>query len=50
MHNVFNMGIGFIIAIAKEDAQKAVDLLKEINEDAYIIGEVTDSGSVDLKW
>lgn len=50
MHNVFNMGIGFIIAMPKEDASKAIALLKEINEDAYMIGEVTDSGSVDLKW
>ncbi|MCI9293467.1 MAG: phosphoribosylformylglycinamidine cyclo-ligase [Erysipelotrichaceae bacterium] len=50
MANVFNMGIGFILAVEREDVNTVLNLLKEIQEEAYVIGEVTDSGSVDLKW
>ena len=34
------MGVGMSIIVAKEDADKAVKILKENGEDAYIIGEV----------
>lgn len=50
MYNVFNMGIGFILAVDKKDIDKTLDLLKEIDEAAYVIGEVTNTGVVDLKW
>ena len=50
MYNVFNMGIGFIMAVEDKDVDFVLNLLKEINEDAYVIGKVTDSGEVDLKW
>ena len=50
MYNVFNMGIGFMLAVDKNDVEDVMNKLKAINEEAYIIGEVTDSGEVDLKW
>lgn len=50
MYNVFNMGIGFVMAVDKADADKVIDLLAEIDEKAYIIGETTDQEGVDLKW
>ena len=50
MYNVFNMGIGFMLAVDKKDVNEVMNKLKEINEEAYIIGEVTDSGEVDLIW
>ena len=50
MYNVFNMGIGFIMAVENEDVENVLSLLKEINEPAYVIGKVTNSGEVDLKW
>ena len=40
MFNTFNMGVGMSIVVAKEDAQKAVEVLKANGEDAYIIGEI----------
>lgn len=49
MCNVFNMGIGFLLAVDKNDVEKVQSLLKEIGEESYVIGEVTNSGSVDLK-
>ena len=50
MYNVFNMGIGFIMAVKNEDVDLVFSKLNEINEPAYVIGSVTDSGVVDLKW
>lgn len=50
MYNVFNMGIGFVMAVDKADANKVIELLAEIDEKAYIIGETTDQEGVDLKW
>lgn len=50
MANVFNMGIGFVLAVEKEDVAKVQALLKEIDEESYVIGEVTDGGSVELQW
>ena len=40
MFNTFNMGVGMAITVAKEDAARAVEVLKANGEDAYIIGEV----------
>ena len=50
MYNVFNMGIGFILTVNKEDVETVLSKLNEINEKAYVIGSVTNSGEVDLKW
>ncbi len=41
MFNTFNMGVGMSIVVSKEDAAKALDVLKENGEDAYIIGNIT---------
>ena len=50
MYNVFNMGIGFILAVDKNDVDLVINKLHEINEQAYVIGEVTNSGEVELLW
>ena len=49
MYNVFNMGIGFVMALEPQDVDHVLDLLKEMGEPAYVIGKVTNSGIVDLK-
>lgn len=43
MFNTFNMGVGMSIVVAKEDADKAIEILKAKGEDAYIIGEIIKS-------
>ena len=43
MFNTFNMGVGMSIIVAKEDAEKALAILKENGEDAYLIGEVIEA-------
>ncbi|MCL1902794.1 MAG: phosphoribosylformylglycinamidine cyclo-ligase [Oscillospiraceae bacterium] len=40
MYGTFNMGIGMVVAVAPENAHKAVGLLKMNNVKAHIIGEV----------
>ena len=43
MFNTFNMGVGMSIVVAKEDAETALQILKDNNEEAYIIGEIVSS-------
>ena len=43
MFNTFNMGVGMSVIVAKEDANKALDILKKNGEDAYILGELVES-------
>ena len=43
MFNTFNMGVGMSIVVAKEDAEKALEVLKANGEDAYVIGEIIES-------
>ena len=43
MFNTFNMGVGMSIVVAKEDVSRAVALLKEHGEDAYVLGEIVKS-------
>lgn len=43
MFNTFNMGVGMSIVTAKEDADRALAILKESGEDAYIIGEIINA-------
>ena len=40
MFNIYNMGVGMTMIVAKDDADKALAALKENGQDAYVIGEV----------
>lgn len=43
MFNTFNMGVGMSVVVAKEDVQKALEILHAHGEDAYVIGEIVKS-------
>ena len=43
MFNTFNMGVGMSVVVAKEDAERALDILRQNGEDAYLIGEIVES-------
>ncbi len=43
MFNTFNMGVGMSIIVGKDEAGKALEILKANGEEAYIIGEVVKS-------
>jgi len=40
MHRVFNCGIGFVIAVASGDAERAIAFLRAAGETATLIGEI----------
>lgn len=43
MFNTFNMGVGMSVIVAKEDAARAVEILRNNGEDAYLLGEIVKS-------
>ncbi|QXM05278.1 phosphoribosylformylglycinamidine cyclo-ligase [Crassaminicella indica] len=48
MFSTFNMGIGMIMIVSEEDAEKMIEYLKSLDEKAYIIGRVTAKEGVIL--
>ncbi|MCL2819983.1 MAG: AIR synthase-related protein, partial [Oscillospiraceae bacterium] len=42
MYSTFNMGIGFTLCVASEDANKIVNVINNIGEQAYILGTVEE--------
>lgn len=40
MYNTYNMGIGMIVAVAPEDAEKTMEALKGAGETPYVIGSI----------
>ncbi|MBP3435260.1 MAG: phosphoribosylformylglycinamidine cyclo-ligase [Clostridia bacterium] len=43
MFNTFNMGVGMSIIVPADEAEKALAILRENGEDAYVIGEIVES-------
>ena len=43
MFNTFNMGVGMSIVVSKDEADKAIEVLKAAGVDAYVIGEIVKS-------
>ena len=48
MFNTFNMGVGMILIVAAEDADKAIEILKANDQDAYRLGVIADGDGVEL--
>lgn len=42
MYNTFNMGIGMSIIVPKQEQEKALQILKQAGETAYVIGQVVE--------
>ena len=40
MFNTFNMGVGMVIAVDKNDVEKSLEILKSNGEEAVVLGEV----------
>ena len=43
MFNTFNMGVGMMVCVAQEDADKALETLRAAGEDAYVLGTLVSS-------
>lgn len=48
MFNTFNMGVGMSVIVKKTDADRAVEVLRECGEDAYIMGEIVPGEGISL--
>ena len=48
MFNIFNMGIGMVLAVDAAEADKAIEILKSHGERASVIGRVTDKEGVNI--
>ena len=42
MFNTFNMGVGMSVVVPRDQADRALAILKEQGEDAYILGEIVE--------
>ncbi|MFI3328056.1 MAG: phosphoribosylformylglycinamidine cyclo-ligase [Rikenellaceae bacterium] len=50
MFNIFNMGVGMVVALDANEAQKAIEVLASHGERASVIGKITDeAGKVEIK-
>lgn len=49
MYNVFNMGIGFVLAVSAEDADQVINIAKAHGEKAFKIGRVIKGEGVQFK-
>ena len=43
MFNTYDMGVGMSIVVAKQDAKKALQVLQDQGEEAYVLGEIIRS-------
>ncbi len=50
MFNTFNMGVGMSIVVSRQDAEAALQILRENGEDAYILGELIESEEGVILW
>lgn len=42
MYNTFNMGIGMAVIVPANEVEKAIEILKDAGEEAYLIGEIIE--------
>ena len=49
MYGTFNMGIGLVLAVSKDDADKTLAMFANCGEKAYVIGRVVSGKGVALK-
>ena len=48
MFNIYNMGIGMVIAMPENEAGKAIEILQAYGDTASVIGKVTDKPGVNI--
>ena len=49
MFNTFNMGVGMCLTVRADAADQAIRVLGMLGQDAYLLGEVTESGEVEIQ-
>ncbi|MDE5875023.1 MAG: phosphoribosylformylglycinamidine cyclo-ligase [Muribaculaceae bacterium] len=49
MFNIFNMGIGMVLAVDEKDADKVIEILSRNGEKASVIGKIVEGSSVTVR-
>ncbi len=49
MFNTYNMGVGMTVVVGSDDAEKALKVLRDAGEDAYVLGEIIDSNDTKIE-
>ena len=49
MFNIFNMGIGMVIAVSQDEASEVIAILEKQGEKASVIGRATDRPGVEIR-
>ena len=49
MFNTFNMGVGMTVTVAAQDADKAIEVLRENGQEAYVLGVIEEGEGVKLQ-
>ena len=48
MYNTFNMGVGMVVILPADQADKAMALLAQNGQDSYVLGEIVPGEGVEL--
>lgn len=48
MFNTFNMGVGMTVIVSPENAERAIEALKDAGEDAYVLGKTVKGEGVTI--
>lgn len=48
MYSTFNMGIGLVFAISEDEKEKALKVLEEMGEKAYVIGNISKGEGISI--
>ena len=49
MFNIYNMGIGMVLALPQNAVEEAQEILAKANRKTYVIGKVTDKPGVEIE-
>ena len=49
MFNIFNMGIGMVLAVDEKDADKVIEILSRNGEKASVIGKIVEGSGVTVR-
>ena len=50
MFNTYNMGVGMCCILPSDKADEAIRVLKGADQEAYVLGEVVESGEGVILW
>jgi phosphoribosylaminoimidazole (AIR) synthetase len=45
MYRTFNMGLGMVLAVAKEDAERTIEAIRQSGEEAWVVGKMVEAPS-----